>query len=144
MQSTNVSAYIGTIKLSGEVNTFLDQEYRSNTLTANPISPLNTVTFQTDDINAKISFDLYKDVLTNEYSFTNTNGAAEMILNGSTTFNGLTASPSFPTGKWNSVTQGLSFGAIAASRRGGSGGEFNSNVSQAASAGLNTNTTVSD
>jgi hypothetical protein len=119
MQSTNTAAYIGNIVLHGEVNTFMDQTYRSNTLTADPIAPLNTVTFTVDDINAKISFDLYKDVLTNDYSFTNTDGAAAMILNGPTTFNGLKATPTFPTGKWSSVTMGMSLAALAASRMGG-------------------------
>jgi hypothetical protein len=119
MQSTNSAAYIGSIKLNGEINTFMDQNYRTNTLTADPISPLNTVTFQVDDINAKISFDLYKNVLTNETMLTNTEGLDGLILNGPTTFNGLKTTPTFPTGKWSSVTMGMSLAALAASRMGG-------------------------
>jgi hypothetical protein len=120
MQSTNPAAYIGSIFLKGEVNTFSDQTYRTNALTADPISPLNTVTFTVNDPNAKISFDLFKDVVTNQYSFTNTEGSAGMILNGPATFNGLKTTPILPTGKWNSVTMGMSLGALAASRMGGS------------------------
>jgi hypothetical protein len=132
MQNTNTAAYVGTIKLNGEVNTFSDQTYRTNTLTADPLSPLNTVTFTVDDANAKISFDLYKDPLTTEYSLTNTDGSAELLFNGPTTFNGEETIPTFPTGKWNSVTVGLSLAAQEAIKRARSGGAEMSNVIQEA------------
>jgi hypothetical protein len=125
MQNTNTAAYVGTIKLNGEVNTFSDQTYRTNTLTADPLSPLTSMTFTVDDMNAKISFDLFKadPVGTEEgiYSFTNTDGDAILIFNGPTTFNGETTIPTFPTDpsvRWSTVTQGMSLSALAASRRG--------------------------
>jgi hypothetical protein len=130
MQSTNTAAYIGTIKLNGEVNTLSDQTYRTNTLTADPISPLNTVTFTVDDANAKISFDLYKDTLTKEYSLTNTNGAAELLFNGTTTFNGKEVIPTLPTGKWNSVTVGLSLSGQEALKRSRAGGAEQNTMAQ--------------
>jgi hypothetical protein len=122
MQSSNTAAYIGTIKLNGEVNTFSDQSYRTNKLTADPISPLNTVTFTVDDANAKISFDLYKDTLTKEYSLTNTNGSAALLFNGTTTFNGKETIPTLPKGKWNSVTVDLSLSGQEAVKRARSAG----------------------
>jgi hypothetical protein len=132
MQNTNTAAYVGTIKLNGEVNTFSDQTYRTNTLTADPISPLNTVTFTVDDANAKISFDLYKDVLTNEYSLTNSDGSADLLFNGTTSFNGEETIPTFPTGKWNSVTVGLSLSGQEALKRSRAGGGEMNNVIQEA------------
>jgi len=132
MQNTNAAAYVGTIKLNGEVNTFSDQTYRTNTLTADPISPLNTVTFTVDDANAKISFDLYKDVLTNEYSLTNSDGSADLLFNGTTSFNGEETIPTFPTGKWNSVTVGLSLSGQEALKRSRAGGAEMNNVIQEA------------
>jgi hypothetical protein len=42
-----------------------------------------------------------------------------MLLNGPATFNGVKATPTFPTGKWSSVTMGMSLAALAASRMGG-------------------------
>jgi len=130
MQSTNTAAYVGTIKLNGEVNTFSDQTYRTNTLTADPISPLNTVTFTVDDANAKISFDLYKDTLTKEYSFTNTNGSAELLFNGTTTFNDKEVIPTLPTGKWNSVTVGLSLSGQEALKRSRAGSGEQNTIAQ--------------
>jgi hypothetical protein len=131
-QNTNTDAYVGIIKLNGEVNTFSDQDYRANTLSANPISPLNTMTFSVDDANAKISFDLYKDVLTNEYSLTNTDGSEDLLFNGTETFNGERTIPTFPTGKWSSVTEGLSKSGQEALKRSRSGGAEMSNVIQEA------------
>jgi hypothetical protein len=82
------------------------------------------MTFTVDDMNAKISFDLFKadPVGTEEgvYSFTNTDGDAILIFNGPTTFNGETTIPTFPTDpsvRWSTVTQGMSLSALAASRR---------------------------
>jgi hypothetical protein len=125
MQNTNPTAYVGNLFLKGEVNTFSDQTYRTNTLTADPLSPLTSMTFTVDDMNAKISFDLFKadPVGTEEgiYSFTNTDGDAILIFNGPTTFNGETTIPTFPTDpsvRWSTVTQGMSLSALAASRRG--------------------------
>ena len=131
-RQNNTDAYVGIIKLNGEVNTFSDQDYRSNTLTEDPISPLNTVTYTVDDANAKISFDLYKDVLTNEYSLTNTDGGAELIFNGTTSFNGEEKIPTFPTGKWSSVTKGLSKSGQEALKRARAGSGEMSNVIQEA------------
>ena len=134
IQNNNPTAYIGNIKVSGEINTFMDQAYRTNTLFADPISPITTVTFQVEDINAKISMDLYKDILTNETMFTNTNGSDAALLNGPTTFNGLSTLPTFPSGKWSSVSIGMSTAALAASRVGGSAEQNNvMNASLAAS-----------
>jgi hypothetical protein len=128
MQNTNPTAYVGNLFLKGEVNTFSDQTYRTNTLTADPLSPLTSMTFTVDDMNAKISFDLFKadPVGTEEgiYSFTNTDGDAILIFNGPTTFNGETTIPTFPTDpsvRWSTVTQGMSLSALAASRRGNDG-----------------------
>jgi hypothetical protein len=128
MQNTNPAAYVGNLFLNGEVNTFSDQTYRTNTLTADPLSPLTSMTFTVDDMNAKISFDLFKadPVGTEEgvYSFTNTDGDAILIFNGPTTFNGETTIPTFPTDpsvRWSTVTQGMSLSALAASRRGNDG-----------------------
>jgi fibronectin-binding autotransporter adhesin len=129
-QNTNTDAYVGIIKLNGEVNTFSDQDYRSNTLTADPIAPLNTMTFSVDDANAKISFDLFKDLATNEFSLTNTDGAAELLFNGTTSFNGEETIPTFPTGKWNSVTVGLSLSGQEALKRSRAGGAELINVLQ--------------
>jgi autotransporter-associated beta strand protein len=129
MQNTNPAAYIGNIGLKGEVNTFSDQTYRTNTLTADPLAPLTSVTFTVDDINAKISFDLFKaapvGAADGVYAFTNTDGNATLLFNGPTTFNGLRAIPTFPTNpsvRWNTVSQGMSLSALAASRRSSGGG----------------------
>jgi hypothetical protein len=141
-QNTNTDAYVGIIKLNGEVNTFSDQDYRSNTLTADPIAPLNTMTFSVDDANAKISFDLFKDLATNEFSLTNTDGAAELLFNGTTSFNGEETIPTFPTGKWNSVTVGLSLSGQEALKRSRAGGaEMNNVIQEALTTAVLTQTT---
>jgi hypothetical protein len=53
---------------------------------------------------------------------TNTDGSAELLFNGTTTFNGKEDIPTFPTGKWNSVTVGISLSAQEAIKRARSGG----------------------
>jgi hypothetical protein len=113
MQISSPSAYVGTIQLSGEVDTFSDQSYRTNTLTADPVTPATTMTFTVDDPNAKIAFDLYvTPAPASTYELTNTHGADTLVFNGPTTFNGLTANPIFPTGSWTAVTMAQSLGAI--------------------------------
>jgi hypothetical protein len=88
------------------------------------------MTFSVDDANAKISFDLFKDLATNEFSLTNTDGAAELLFNGTTSFNGEETIPTFPTGKWNSVTVGLSLSGQEALKRSRAGGAELINVLQ--------------
>ena len=111
MQSTNPIAYIGAINLKGEVNTFSNQDYRSATLTADPIAPSNVMTFTVDDVNAKISFDLFK-ATNGTYSLTNANGLDTLTFNGPALFNGNTASPLLPAGKWTSVAFANSLTAV--------------------------------
>ena len=111
MQSTNPSVYIGAINLKGEVNTFSNQDYRSATLTADPNAPSNVMTFTVDDVNAKISFDLFK-ATNGTYSLTNGNGLDTLIFNGPALFNGSTASPLLPAGKWTSVAFANSLTAV--------------------------------
>jgi hypothetical protein len=70
--------------------------------------------------------------LTNEYSLTNSDGSADLLFNGTTSFNGEETIPTFPTGKWNSVTVGLSLSGQEALKRSRAGGGEMNNVIQEA------------
>jgi autotransporter-associated beta strand protein len=54
--SNNLSAYVGSINVTGGVATYSDQTYRSSVLIAQAAAPLNTVTFSVYDPKAMISF----------------------------------------------------------------------------------------
>jgi hypothetical protein len=118
----NPTAYVGSIQLNGEVDTFADQSYRTNTVTADPIAPTTVMTFTVEESSATIAFDLYKaPVPADTYNLTNTNGSDSLVFNGTTMFNNVVGAPIFPTGKWTTVTMGLSLSGQAALRQGGGG-----------------------
>jgi hypothetical protein len=128
-----VVANTGELSLSKEVNTNMDQMYISGTLKANPSSITNSFEFTVDSDLALISFNLYKNAegvisLTN----TNINDPASLLFNGTTSFNGKETIPTFPTGKWNSVTVGLSLSGQEALKRSRAGGAEMNNVIQEA------------
>ena len=96
--SNNLSAYVGSINITGGVATYSDQTYRSGVLIAQATAPLNKVTFSVYDPNAMISFLL--PLQTNgQMNFQNTIGHADLLVfNGPNNYS--TLQNTSGTGNW--------------------------------------------